>query len=269
MKTLSPLKTPRHLPLLTAALLGLAALPAAFAAGTPPAAINALVRVLKPDMATVIGQALVTPGGGALATINVTQADAIAAANGRCAFNVRYDEVAGAAVKGSVNRLYANDTLVAINSAIDLQPGVLRSITTQPYLYAGANNLKIVVNADSATPSTGWVRINVAGDCKAPVVAPKPPPAPVLPPVTPGSAQWNALYNAWGYSNYAVTQLKGKGFGRYADIVTLNAALSKAVDARSIAAADCTALMAKWNALAAEPAFVAAMTAVVPAAGRR
>ncbi len=245
------------------------------------ASVNALFRVLKADGATVIGVAVVTPGGGALATINVSQTDAIAASNGRCAFNVRYDEVSGVAAKGTINRLYSNDTLVAQNTGIDLQPGVLRSITTQPYLFAGANNLKVVVNAESTGPGVGWVRINVAGDCKT-QAAPHTPDPKVIAPVTstpaplpksaatitPTSAPWNALYNARGYSNYATTQLKGKGFARYADLLNLNAALTAAVNARELKASDYEALMARWNALANDAAFKAAMAKILPANGR-
>lgn len=275
--TRSPLAT---LSILLPLLAG-AALPAH--AETPTVQVNALFRVLKVDGVTVAGQAVVTPGGGALATVNVTQADAIAVANGRCAFNVRYDEVATAAAKGTVNRLYSNDTLVAQNSAIDLQAGVLRSITTQPYLFAGNNNLKIVVNADGKLPSVGWVRINVAGDCKTAAATPPkveppkpaastptPPPKPVVAPaVVPGSTQWNALYNAWGYSNYAFTQLKTRSYAKYAEVVALNTALTQAVNAKRIEAAACATLMARWNALANDPGFIAIMATVVPGGDRK
>lgn len=262
------MKTPITLLLTLAA----AAAQAATTTTPPPAPsvqVNALFRVLKADGATVVGQAVVTPGGGALAVVNVNQADAIVAANGRCAFNVRYDEVANAALKGTTNRLYSNDQLIAQNTGIDLQPGVLRSITTQPYLFAGVNNVKVLVNAESPNPGVGWVRVNVAGDCKAAVAVPKPTPAPApAPAIVPPGAAWNALTNAWGYSNYATTQLKGKGFARYAELVDLNGALTQAVNARRIDAAAYDKLMARWNALANDPAFKAAMAAIVPAGGR-
>lgn len=228
----------------------------------PSAQVNALFRVLKADGKTVIGQVAISPAGNALVTIALRQADALVAANGRCAFNVKYDEVSSRAVSGTVNRLYSNDTLVAQNTAIDLQAGVLRSIMTQPYLYAGSNNVKVVLDADSATPSVGWLRVNVDGDCKAAVAA---PPKPVVPPVVPGTSLWNALYNAWGYSNYAVTQLRGKGYARYADVVSVNAALTAAANAKTIERAAYDTLMARWNALAAEAGFKAAMAAITPA----
>ena len=170
-------------------LISLIAAAAAIAADGPPSpsappVVNALFRVLKADGTTVVGQAVVAPGGGALATINVKQADAIVAANGRCAFNVKYDEVASAALKGTVNRLYSNDTLIAQNSAIDLQAGVLKTIWTQPYLYAGQNNVKVILNATGVNPSTGWVRVNVDGTCGSTVVTPPK----VEPPKSPASA---------------------------------------------------------------------------------
>ena len=258
-------------------LISLIAAAAAIAADGPASTsaspvVNALFRVLKADGTTVVGQAVVAPGGGALATINVKQADAIVAANGRCAFNVKYDEVASAALKGTVNRLYSNDTLIAQNSAIDLQPGVLKTIWTQPYLYAGQNNVKIVLNATGVNPSTGWVRIHVDGTCGGAVVTPpkvEPPKSPAsapptTSPITPTSPEWNALFNAWGYSNYGVTQLRGKGYSRYADLVKLNADLGAVVNAKKVERATYNELMARWNTFAGDGAFKAAMAAVVP-----
>jgi hypothetical protein len=253
--------------LLALTLLAAASLAQAGASPSPQA--SALFRVLKADGSTVIGQAVLT-SGGTMGTINVKQADALAAANGRCAFNVKYDEVAPVALKGTTNRLYSNDTLVAQNTAIDLQPSVLRTIWTQPYLYAGQNNVKVVLNADGASPTVGWVRVNVDGSCNAAAPAPAPKPAPVPPPVMPGSAAWNTLYNAWGYSNYAVTQLKGKGYARYADLVSVNADLKSVVDAKKVAQADYDKLMARWNAIANDAAFKALMAKLpAPAPGQK
>ncbi len=251
---------------LTLLLTGLLAAPLALAA-EPVAQPNALFRVFKADGSTLVGQAVITAGAG-MATINVRQADALVAANGRCAFNVKYDEVSPVALKGTTNRLYSNDTLVAQNSAIDLAPGVLRTIWTQPYLFAGANNVKVVLNADGARPTVGWVRINVDGTClatpPAPRVEPRPTPAPVPPAVMPSSGEWNALYNAWGYSNYGTTQLKDKGYPRYADLVAVNAELRAVVEAKKVERAAYDRLMARWNAIASDPVFKAMMAAVVP-----
>lgn len=253
---------------LTLLLTGLVAASAAPAA-EPVAQPSALFRVFKADGSTLVGQAVITAGGG-MATINVRQADALVAANGRCAFNVKYDEVSPVALKGSTNRLYANDTLVAQNTGIDLAGGVLRTIWTQPYLYPGANNVKVVLNADGAKPTAGWVRINVDGACQAtppaPKVEPKPSPVPLAPPVVPGSGEWNALHNAWGYSNYAATQLKGKGYARYAELVAVNADLRAVVDAKKVERVACDALMARWNVIANDATFWKLMAAVVPAA---
>jgi len=252
-------------------LLSLLASAAAQAAEPAPQP-SALLRVVKADGSTVIGQVLITTSG-AMGTINVRQADAIVAANGRCAFNVKYDEVSPAVLKGSTNRIYSNDTLVAQNTGIDLQPGVLRTIWTQPYLAAGPNNVKLVLNADGAKPVVGWLRVNVDGTClatpPAPKVEPKPTPAPTAPAVVPGSAGWNLLYNAWGYSNYAATQLKSKGYPRYADVLSVNADLGAVVGAKKVEQAAYDRLMGRWNTIANDPVFKALMAAVVPAARKK
>lgn len=231
--------------------------------------VNALFRVLKADGSTVIGQAVIAAGRMATTTINVRQADALRFGDGRCAFNVKYDEVSTTAMKGTVNRLYSNDTLVAQNSGIDLQAGVLRSITTQPYLMAGANNVKVVLNAEGGSPTTAWVRVNVDGTCKAPVATAPKPAAPPPPPITPTSAEWRTLYNAWGYSNYGVTQLKGKGYEHYDDLAHVNTDLTAAVNAKKIEVAAYNALMARWNTIANDPAFKAAMAAIVPTGDKK
>ncbi len=241
-------------------------------AADPTAQLTGLVRIVKSDGQTVIAQAapmLVTAAGtatGKLAEITVSEKDAFISSLGRCAFNFKYDEVSNTAVATSTNRLYSNDTLIAQNTQIALAPKVVKTIWTQPYLFAGANNVKVVVNVDGV-PSTGWVRINVTGTCGKPVAAPPAPaPAPVVY-IQPGSGDWNNLNNAWGYSNYAVTQLKGKGYAKYDALVTLNAAITAAINAKKISTGDYATLMAAWNALQADPAFKAAMAAIVPKPG--
>ena len=256
-------------------------------------------RFVKPDGSTVIAQAALAVGGSALAVINIDGAAAIAQGNGRCAFNVKYDEIANAAAAGTTNRLYSNDTLVAQNTKIELAANVVKSIWTQPYLFAGANNVKVVVNAEGAAPSIGWVRVNVFGKCggvttptsdgtppasppaasvpgaeapKPPVTAPVTPPttAPVTPPVTapvtfgPGSGDWNNLVTAMGYSNYGVTQLKGKGYARYDELAKLNVELVAAVAAGKIERSAYNALIVRWNSFVNDKAFREAMAAIVP-----
>lgn len=275
---------------------------AAWATDAPTAQLTGQVRLVKSDGKTVLAQAaplLVTAAGtatGKLPEITVSDKDAFLSALGRCAFNLQYDEVSATAVAGSTNRLYGNDALIAQNTQIALTPKVVRTIWTQPYLVAGTNNVRIVINADSAAPSTGWVRITVTGSCgkattpapapaPSPAPAPKPEPAPAPKPapspaptpapapvvyIQPGSGDWNTLNNAWGYSNYAVTQLKGKGYARYDELVKLNTAITSAITAKKIASGDYAALMTAWNALQADPAFKAAMAAIVPStAGRK
>jgi hypothetical protein len=235
--------------------------------------VTGLFQVLKVDGATVIQQAVVSPGSMAIGEINVATADALVASQGKCAFNVRYNELSQIAATGTTNRLYDNDTLVAQNTKIDLAANQLVTIRTQPYLVAGRNNVKLVINAESATPSIGWVRVNVSGTCgaeAAPPVTTKPPVVkpPLTPPVVvrygPGSAEWNNLYNAWGYSNYATTQLRAKGYARYADLVTLNANLTTVVNAKAVEKPSYESLMARWNSFTSDAEFKAAMATVVP-----
>ena len=49
----------------------------------------------------------------------------------------------------------------------------------------------------------------------------------------------------------------------------LNTALTAAVTAKKISSGDYASLMAAWNALQADPAFKAAMAAIVATPGRR
>ena len=247
------------------------------------AQLTGIVRLVKSDGKIVVAQAapmLVAPNGtasGKLPEITVSEKDAFLSSLGRCAFNFQYDEVSATAVAASTNRIFSNDTLIAQNTQIALSPKVVRTVWTQPYLVAGANNVKIVVNAEAAAPSIGWVRINVTGTCGKPTAAPAsivtpPAPAPAPAPVVyiqPGSGDWNNLNMAWGYSNYAVTQLKGKGYAKYDEVARLNASLSNAVNAKKISAGDYASLMAAWNALQADAGFKAAMAAIVPIAGKK
>jgi hypothetical protein len=258
------------------ALAALALFAQASFAANPTAQLTGLVRIVKSDGQTVIAQAapmLVAANGtasGAMPLINVSEKDAFIASLGRCAFNFKYDEVSATAVATSTNRIYSNDTLIAQNTQIALAPKVVKTIWTQPYLFAGANNVKLVINVDGV-PSTGWVRINVTGSCGKPAAAPAPvatPPAPAPASyIQPGSGDWNNLNNAWGYSNYAVTQLKGKGFAKYDALVKLNAAITAAINAKKISTGDYASLMAAWNAMLADPAFKAAMAGVVQTPG--
>lgn len=263
--------------------------------------VTGLFRVVKPDGNTVIQQAPIGTGSGVINVINVATTDAFLASNGKCAFNVKYDEVSGVAATGTTNRLFSNDTLIAQNTKIDLSANVLKTIWTQPYLVPGQNNVKIVVNADSATPSVGWVRVNVSGTCGAPATTtpptttppkteppktepprteppktepPKttPPvtqPAPVVPKFTPGSAEWNNLFSAFGYSNYGVTQLKGKNFARYSELVTLNTDISTVINAKVVDQPTFNALMSRWNSFVMDPAFQAALKAITPSTDKK
>lgn len=234
-----------------------------------------LFRVVKADGATVIQQGNLQ--NAALEVINVSEKDAIASANGRCAFNVKYD-VLSSALASVTNRLFSNDAAVAVNSNVALSAGVVKTVWTQPYLFAGMNNVRVVVNADSAAPITKWIRVNVDGSCggkaaSTPATTPNAPTTPVnggdtppKPPLVviqfkPGSGEWNNLNNIWGYSNYGVTQLKGKGFGRYDELARLNAAVTGFINAKVVDQGAYNSLMTSWNTFVTDPAFKAAMSA--------
>lgn len=156
--------------------------PASTPAATGPQ-VTGLFRIVKPDGATVIAQTAIGSGSNVINVINVATSDAFLTSGGKCAFNVKYDEVSGVAASSTTNRLFSNDALIAQNTKIDLAPNVLKTIWTQPYLVPGQNNVKIVVNADSATPSVGWVRVNVSGTCGASQAPATTPPA-TTPPKT-------------------------------------------------------------------------------------
>lgn len=259
--------------------------------------VTGLFRIVKPDGNTVIQQAPIGTGSNVINVINVATTDAFLTSNGKCAFNVKYDEVSGVAATNTTNRLFSNDTLIAQNTKIDLSANVLKTIWTQPYLVPGQNNVRIVVNADSATPSVGWVRVNVSGTCGAapatkpptttptttpkteppkteppkvtpPVTPPAPKPAPV-PKFTAGSNEWTNLFNAFGYSNYGVTQLKGKNFARYSELVKLNADITVVVNAKVVDQPTYNALMSRWNSFVMDPAFQAAMKAITPSSDKK
>lgn len=266
--------------------------------------VTGLFRIVTPDGNTVIQQAPIGTGSSVINVINVATTDAFLTSNGKCAFNVKYDEVSGVAATATTNRLFSNDTLIAQNTKIDLSANVLKTIWTQPYLVPGQNNVRIVVNADSATPSVGWVRVNVSGTCGAPATTttttpptatppkteppkteppkteppktepprttpPVTPPAPVVPKFTPGSAEWNNLFNAFGYSNYGVTQLKGKNFARYSELVKLNADITTVINAKVVDQPTYNALMSRWNSFVMDPAFQAAMKAITPSTDKK
>lgn len=261
----------------------------------PPAMgpqVTGLFRIVKPDGATVIAQTAIGSGSNVINVINVATTDAFYSGNGKCAFNVKYDEVSGVAVSNTTNRLFSNDTLIAQNTRIDLVPNVLKTIWTQPYLVPGQNNVRIVVNADSATPSVGWVRVNVSGSCGAASAPPKteppkteppkkepprtdPPkstPPVVTPPVVkfaPGTPEWTNVVNAFGYSNYGVTGLKGKNFGRYSELVKFNADVTVVFNAKVVDQPGYNALMSRWNSFVMDPAFQAAMKAIVPSSDKK
>ena len=266
--------------------------PAAPVAGVAPAAVAAiaagpqagtLFRIVKPDGATVIQQGNMSLPGAPMELINLSENDAFIKSNGKCAFNVKYDEVSASAAAGTVNRLFSNDGVIAINSNISLLPGVVKTVWTQPYLFAGMNNVRVVINADGAAPSTKWIKVNVAGNCgkvpttTPPVVTTTPPtttpPVVTAPPVTPpappvvyfkpGSSEWQNLNVVWGYSNYATTQLKDKGYSRYSELARLNASVTGIINAKVVTQAGYNSLMTTWNTFVTEAAFRTAMSTVV------
>lgn len=258
--------------------------------------VTGLFRIVKPDGSTVIAQTPIGMSTSVINVINVATSDAFLTSGGKCAFNVKYDEVSGVAATNTTNRLFSNDTLIAQNTKIDLAANVLKTIWTQPYLVPGQNNVRIVINADSATPSVGWVRVNVSGTCGAATTStppkteppkteppkttpPKTEPPKTTPPVVtppppvvkfaPGSAEWNNLTNAFGYSNYGVNGLKGKNYARYSELVKFNADVTLVFNAKVVDQASYNALMTRWNSFVMEPAFQAAMKAIVPSTDKK
>jgi len=263
---------------LLAALPALAAEPGPGSGSGPQ--VTGMFRFVSQDGLRVLQQAAVsTSTTSPIATITIGGGDAFMSGSGHCAYNVKYDEISAVAATNTTNRLFSNDTLIAQNTRLDLVPKVLKTVWTQPYLVPGVNNIKLVINAESDKPSIGWVRVNVTGSCggvTAPApkdsTPPKPPAPPAAPPVqkfSPGSTQWATLYTAWGYSNYGVTQLKGKGYARYADLVKLNADLTAVVNAKTVELPVYNSLMERWNSFLNDPAFKAAMAATVPGTGKK
>lgn len=250
--------------------------------------VTGLFRIVKPDGSTVIAQTPIGMSTSVINVINVATRDAFLTSGGKCAFNVKYDEVSGVAATNTTNRLFSNDTLIAQNTKIDLAANVLKTIWTQPYLVPGQNNVKVVINADSATPSVGWVRVNVSGTCGAAATTTPPtttppkteppkttppvvtsPPAPPVVKFAPGSAEWNNLTNAFGYSNYGVNGLKGKNYARYSELVKFNADVTVVFNAKVVDQATYNALMTRWNSFVMEPAFQAAMKAIMPSTDKK
>lgn len=239
------------------------------------------VRFYKPDGATLLQQAVPSASSSSMPVLNLSEADALVKSNGKCAFNFKYDELSPVAVSGTTNRIYSNDALIAQNTQIDLAAGVVKTIWTQPYLVAGVNNVKVMLNATGAVPAVGWVKVNVSGTCGGtaattpPTTTKTPPPTttPVTPPAAPvvfkpGSPEWNVLNNAWGYSNYAVTQLNGKGYSRYSQLVTLNGSIKTFIQAQAISQANYNSTISAWNGFVNDPEFKAAMLKVTPASGK-
>ncbi|CUI06236.1 hypothetical protein [Massilia antarctica] len=259
------------------------------AATAGPQAAEAF-RIVKPDGVSIVSQG--TMGSNVLTgtAINVSDKDAFLVSAGKCAFNVKYDEISATAAVGTTNRLFSNDKLVAQNTKIDLSARVLKTIWTQPYLSPGLNNVKVVVNAESAMPSIKWIRVTVAGTCgaapvaapvaSAPAVKPAEPTAPAKPAVTvppappvqfaPGSGEWNNLTTMWGYSNYAVTQLKSANYPRYAELSRLNAALTAAMSAKTVERGAYNSLITAWNTFVTETQFKTLMaTAIAGNTGKK
>jgi hypothetical protein len=252
---------------------------------TPPAATGpqaaTLFRVAKQDGATIIAQGNMGATAASADLLTVSENDALSKGHGMCAFNVKYDEVSATAASGTTNRLFSNDNRpIAINSMISLTPGVIKTIWTQPYLTTGLNNVRVVINADSGAPSTKWIRINVLGACggtPAPTVATTttttahPTTTTTTTTTTvvkrfgPGTAEWNNLNIVYGYSNYATTQLKGKGYSRYDELVKLNTAVTGIINAKSIDQNAYNSVMTGWNTFITDPVFKSMMAAVVPA----
>ena len=113
------------------------------------------------------------PWGG---TIVLTEADAFLKSNGKCAFNVAYDmsNVGTTATPAPFkNYIYAQDKVVAINSALTLNSGETRQVFTQPYLPQGTYAVRLSLDAEngvaeaSDSNNTFIVVVKFEGACGA------------------------------------------------------------------------------------------------------
>lgn len=108
---------------------------------------------------------------------NLKAADAInphpTPSNGRCAFNVEYyeKEANGVATGNFKNKLYSDADERAINGPFSLAASEVKSLTTQPYLDAGAHGLKVVLDAENTVSETNEgdnsnsIRYTLEGKC--------------------------------------------------------------------------------------------------------
>ena len=120
------------------------------------------------------------PWGG---SVVLSENDAFLRANGRCAFNVTYDmqnngDSTTAAFK---NQLLAKDAVVAINSALTLNAGQSKLVSTQPYLLPGSYGFALRLDAENALSESNennnivGIKVTLNGTC-ASVTPPPPPP---------------------------------------------------------------------------------------------
>ena len=123
------------------------------------------------------------PWGG---SIVLDESDAFIKSNGKCAFNVNYDmqnngDITTAPFK---NYLTAKDAVVAINSALVLNAGQSKQVSTQPYLPTGTFGFALKLDAENAlaesneTNNIVGVKVTLNGSCGAAPVTPPPPPPP-------------------------------------------------------------------------------------------
>lgn len=224
------------------------------AAPTPPAHVAAILRLVKPDGVNVMGQTLIATEGTAMRAITLSNVDAFAMVNGRCAFKAKFDEISTTRLTNVTNRIYSNGTLVAQRSQINLAPGAQHTIWSIVSLFPGANNVKVVLNADSPDIVVGWLRVNVTGGMCG---APPPPPLPFAT-IYPGSQAWNQLLTAMADSRAAYTQLAVQfPPTRYGEAAAaLNAEMTRVVNTEQrIEKAAFDSLMARWSALTNDPGF--------------
>jgi hypothetical protein len=155
------------------------------AAFNPAVAVNVDVTSTK---GVTIGGAIGGAGGKFVpwgGSVVLSENDAFIRSNGKCAFNVNYDmqnngNVTTAPFK---NYLLAKDAVVAINSALTLNAGQSKQISTQPYLVPGTYGFSLKLDAENAlsesneTNNVVGIKVTLNGSCGAAAVAP-PPPAP-------------------------------------------------------------------------------------------
>ncbi|MES2299647.1 MAG: CARDB domain-containing protein [Pseudomonadota bacterium] len=155
------------------------------AALTPAFAVTVDVTATK---GVTIGGAIGGAGGKFVpwgGSVVLSESEAFIRSNGKCAFNVTYDmqNNGNAATAQFKNYLLAKDATVAINSALALNAGQSKLVSTQPYLVPGTYGFSLKLDAENnlsesnETNNQVGIKVTLNGTCATPVPPPPPPKA--------------------------------------------------------------------------------------------